>query len=155
MNPDHSKVHDAGERFARYLRETGRRNTPERQLVLSRALAARRFFSVEELGEAINAEGSHLAQATLYATLELLCEAGLLGRKHTARRTLYCPVAAGSAQTVCSVCGKVTALKVPELSAALGRLQPGRFVPSGFYLEIQGMCSICARRQKKKSQNNI
>ena len=46
------------------------------------ALAARRFFSVEELGEAINAEGSHLAQATLYATLELLCEAGLLGRKH-------------------------------------------------------------------------
>ncbi len=155
MNPDHSKVHDAGERFARYLRETGRRNTPERQLVLSRALAARRFFSVEELGEAINAEGSHLAQATLYATLELLCEAGLLGRKHTARRTLYCPVAAGSAQTVCSVCGKVTALKVPELSAALGRLQPGRFVHSGFYLEIQGMCSICARRQKKKSQKNI
>ncbi len=155
MNPDHSKVHDAGERFARYLRETGRRNTPERQLVLSRALAARRFFSVEELGETINAEGSHLAQATLYATLELLCEAGLLGRKHTARRTLYCPVAAGSAQTVCSVCGKVTALKVPELSAALGRLQPGRFVPSGFYLEIQGMCSICARRQKKKSQKNI
>ncbi len=155
MNPDHSKVHDAGERFARYLRETGRRNTPERQLVLSRALAARRFFSVEELGEAINAEGSHLAQATLYATLELLCEAGLLGRKHTARRTLYCPVAAGSPQTVCSVCGKVTALKVPELSAALGCLQPGRFVPSGFYLEIQGMCSICARRQKKKSQKNI
>ena len=155
MNPDHSKVHDAGERFARYLRETGRRNTPERQLVLSRAVAARRFFSVEELGEAINAEGSHLAQATLYATLELLCEAGLLGRKHTARRTLYCPVAAGSAQTVCSVCGKVTALKVPELSEALGRRQPGRFVPSGFYLEIQGMCSICARRQKKKSQKNI
>lgn len=70
----------ANEIFADFLRKGSYRITPERFEVLEYAFKQSQHFSADELFLAMKSEGSNISRATVYNTLELLVECGLLSK---------------------------------------------------------------------------
>ena len=68
-------------RFAKFLTENHHRKTPERFTVLETIYSVDDHFDVERIYEMIKKRGIHVSKATVYNTLELLLQAGLI-RKH-------------------------------------------------------------------------
>ena len=58
---------------------------------------------------------------------------------------------------MCTVCGKVTEVRSPEITAAIDQLHLKRFRKDGFTLYIYGICSTCQARitRKKNTKKTI
>ncbi len=68
----------ANETLKEFLKKTKNRNTPERFEVLNYALDYEGHFTADELFITMKNGGSFISRATVYNTLELLTQAGLL-----------------------------------------------------------------------------
>lgn len=71
--------------FRRHLKRIGLKYTTERADILDAATAFDRPFEVESLRAAIPARGRAVSKATVYRTLKLLVEAGILAERPDAR----------------------------------------------------------------------
>ena len=129
------------------LRERGYRLTPQRQLVLE---------AVTELGHATpedvhawvhqRAEGVNIS--TVYRTLELLEEIGLVTHAHLSHGAPTYHVAGGRehAHVVCHHCGKVSELEVGDLGSLVETIHARTgFVPDVGHLTVFGECEECAQ----------
>ncbi len=149
--------------FARYLRSSGRRSTPERKAVLERVLAMPGHFSAEKLRESLYASGYPVSAATIYSTLELLVDCGLAARHRFARGASECMLyeritlgqrASGHHHLVCTACGKITEMRDPELTAMIKAKRFTAFEAQYFSLNIYGICGACKRKQRRRKLNN-
>ena len=66
--------------FTRYLQERGQRKTPERYAILGEVYAQDGHFDVETLYASMKAKNYRVSRATLYNTMDLLLECGLVRR---------------------------------------------------------------------------
>lgn len=64
--------------FQRYLKTKGLKLTSQREGILERVLMVRKHFSAEELFDSLRDDPRGISKATVYRTLALLVEAGLL-----------------------------------------------------------------------------
>lgn len=71
----------ARERFDLYLRSNHKRRTVERFAIMDRVLRAPGHVSAEELCKLMKDDGYPVSAATVYSTLELLVDCGLLVRQ--------------------------------------------------------------------------
>ncbi|NPA45611.1 MAG: transcriptional repressor [Chlorobi bacterium] len=67
--------------LTKYLNEKGHRKTSERYLILKTIYDQEGHFDVDAIHHLIKSQGIHISKATVYNTLELLLDAGLI-RKH-------------------------------------------------------------------------
>jgi Fur family ferric uptake transcriptional regulator len=74
-------LEEVRERLESFLANGGHRKTPERFVVLEEIYARGGHFDVDALQERMKQRGAKVSRATLYNTIELLLEAGLV-RKH-------------------------------------------------------------------------
>ena len=127
------------------LRARGLRVTPQR-VVLHRALAELdRHVTADELLDAVADRLPNVSLPTIYATLELLEELGMVRRVQRAGTTLYDPRTQPHHHLVCVECGSIEDLETDLDTAALERAAGGR----GFQSErveavIHGRCARCA-----------
>lgn len=132
--------------LAQSLRAKGYRLTPQRQLVLE---------AVTELGHATpedvhawvrdRAEGVNVS--TVYRTLELLEELGLVTHAHLSHGASTYHPADGQqhAHLVCHSCGAVTALDPAELDGLVATVRDRTgFEPDIGHLTVFGECGRCA-----------
>lgn len=132
--------------LAQSLRAKGYRLTPQRQLVLE---------AVQELGHATpedvhawvrqRAEGVNVS--TVYRTLELLEELGLVTHAHLSHGAPTYHPAGGvqHAHLVCHSCGTVNELDPGELAALVETVRERTgFVPDIGHLTVFGECERCA-----------
>ncbi|MDE6120292.1 MAG: transcriptional repressor, partial [Muribaculaceae bacterium] len=80
MTGDKSKAPSPTQIFTEYLRRTRRRRTPERYMVLECAETCQGHFTAEELCVRLEEASRHVARATVYSTLQLLEECGIVMR---------------------------------------------------------------------------
>ncbi len=154
MTTDKGKAANYTQAFSDYLSRTGRRRTPERFMILERVMAERGHFSIEELCERIAASGIHVALATAYNTLQLLVDAGIVLRHRFGDRTsLYECVheASGHQHLICSQCGKVKEVRDTSLAGYLRTKRYPSFTPTCYSLSIYGLCSECARKERRSA----
>ncbi len=140
------------------LRECGVRLTGPRRVILEAALRTRGHFTAEELLDGLHGAGVAASKATLYRTLGLLVEKGLLEPREFERGSLRYEVAAGEDHhdhMICTACGTVHEFVDEEIE----RLQSAACDRFGFRMlghshRIFGLCARCVSRGKHPASSS-
>ena len=142
-----------------YLEMNNHRKTPERYAILRAVYRMDGHFTIDELGAKLAENDKFpVSRATLYNTLNLFMELRLVIRHRFQGTTKYeaCRSDNNHCHQICTVCGKVTEIKAPEVVEAIEGMHLKRFRKDGFSLYIYGICSACqgALTRKSKKRNN-
>lgn len=137
--------------FKTYLESHGLRKTPERFALLDRVLGIKGHFGVDDLYADMEAEGYHVSRATVYSTIELLCNCGILNRHLFGARVSKYEVALGSHfHLVCIRCGRIREIEAGDVNAAFKAVDYGDFTPTYFSTIVNGLCGDCLHEESKK-----
>src|SRR3954451_13324579 len=128
------------------LRDKGYRLTPQRELVLS-AVNRLGHATPDEILGAVREQSSAVNISTVYRTLELLEELGLVRHAHITDRapTYHSTARPAHVHLVCRVCKGITegaAETVEPMTRAVRKAF--RFVPGVGHLSVFGTCAKCA-----------
>jgi Fe2+ or Zn2+ uptake regulation protein len=129
------------------LHERGQRVTPQR-LVIHRALRELRgHATADELLDAVEDKLPNVSLPTVYSTLELFEQLGVVRRLGVRQgAVLYDPRPDPHDHLVCDRCGRIEDLDAGvELAGALRRARRRGFEASRAEVRISGICSDCAR----------
>lgn len=145
-----------------YLELNNHRKTPERYAILKAVYSTEGHFTLDELGEKLAVEYRFpVSRATLYNTLNLFMELRLVIRHRFQGTTKYeaCYASGDHCHQICTVCGKVTEVKSPEITQTIDAMHLKRFRKDGYSLYIYGICSTCqatiTRHKNNKKIKNI
>lgn len=128
------------------LRESGHRLTPQRQLILAaverlgHATPEQVYAEVRETSDSINL-------STVYRTLELLNDLGVIRHAHLSDRapTYHARTGHEHVHLVCRVCKKVISVDADDVGAAWADLVARYdFAPDYGHLSVFGVCGDCA-----------
>lgn len=137
----------AQSRFLHFLKQQGFRRTPEREKILQEIFAAEDHFEAEELAYRLRRKGSRISKATVYRTLPLLVEAGLIkevihGEKHHHYEHLHDEH--HHDHLICLQCGKIIEFQEPSFREAEEKVcKANHFRPQKILVEIFGWCRNC------------
>jgi Fur family ferric uptake transcriptional regulator len=144
-----------------YLEMNNHRKTPERYAILDAVYDTNGHFTLDELSEKLSEENNFpVSRATLYNTLKLFMELRLVIRHRFQGQTKYeaCYDNNSHSHQICTVCGKVTEIKSPQVSETIANMHLKRFRKDGYSLYIYGICSSCqakiTRYKTKKKKDN-
>jgi len=140
--------------FAGFLREQGLKLTQQREELLLRVLRIKKHFSAEQLFDLLREEGAKVSKATIYRTLTLLVESGLLAEHDFERGHKLYENAAHQCHhdhLICVDCGRIVEFHNEEIE----RLQEeiaGRFAfrMVSHTHQIFGQCPTCQRQRKPR-----
>jgi Fur family ferric uptake transcriptional regulator len=131
-------------RVLRQLSERGFRETDARRSIVETVLNKDGQFTARQLHEELKRWG--VGRATVFRTLDLLVELGVLNRLHTDERCSFYIVCADQHHhhLVCERCGSVQEISDARVERAVRAMA----VESGFrarehHLEIVGVCNDC------------
>jgi Fur family ferric uptake transcriptional regulator len=132
------------------LRQRGYRLTPQRQLVLE-AVDALEHASPDEILTEVRRTASGVNISTVYRTLELLEELGLVSHAHLGHGapTYHLADRHHHLHLVCRDCGTVIEADVAVASALTDRLRSGfGFETDMKHFAIFGRCADCSAKAK-------
>ena len=138
-----------------YLQMNNHRKTPERYAILRAVYSIEGHFTLDELGEIMTQKYKFpVSRATLYNTLNLFLELRLVIRHRFQGTTKYESSYAGTGHChqICTVCGRVTEVLIPEITEVINATHLKRFRKDGFSLYIYGICSVCQAAITRKSR---
>jgi Fur family transcriptional regulator, ferric uptake regulator len=128
------------------LEGAGVRPTRQRITVLAELMGEQDDVTAQELHERLRGRGKRLGLATVYRTLGLLAEEGVIDAlSHRPGELCYRWCGDGHHHhLVCSSCHRVVELADCELDPWLDRIsQAHGFVTTGHRLEVSGLCAEC------------
>jgi Fur family ferric uptake transcriptional regulator len=140
----------AREILSKYLKSQGKlRATQERFAILDAVLEIQGHFDAESLYYRLIASGMKVSKATVYNTLVLLQNAGLVSKYRFAENTSRYEKAFGRPHhhhLICLECGDI----IEFMNEKLDRIQEEvssekKFAPQSYSLQIFGTCSKCKK----------
>jgi Fe2+ or Zn2+ uptake regulation protein len=136
---------DADRELIAALRAGGRRVTMPRLLVHRFLRGASRHVTAEQVFAALETEMPSLSAATVYDTLDLLDELGLIRRVSTPRgATTYDSRTDEHHHVICRTCGRMEDLDAEvDTAAAEKAAHAAGFAPAFAQLTVSGLCSAC------------
>lgn len=125
------------------LRRAGLRVTPQRMMIIEVLVGNRAHPTVEDVYAQVREQYPSISLATVYHTLSMLAQQGLVLELHGGKAGLRCdPNTHPHAHAYCDTCGKVTDIAFPDLPewhpSAIEGFQ-SRNVEISFY----GLCADC------------
>jgi Fur family ferric uptake transcriptional regulator len=129
------------------LRQRGLRMTPQRRIIVAEIMRTQGHISPTALARKVQAEMPGVNASTIYRTLTLLEEAGVLAHAHLEGGAEYHRTEeAGHVHLACSRCGAEDDLSLEEADA-LQRLiaQHRGFRADLTHFAISGLCADCLR----------
>lgn len=150
----------AKERFTEFLRDGNYRITSERFEVLSAVLKYDEHFDADSLYLKLRADRSKVSRATVYKTLALLHECGLVSRY------LFLPGEFAQYEKtidrprhdhmVCTKCGKIVEFANASIVNQKRQLcEQYDFEPAYHTFQIFGVCRECRRRNRNETTEKI
>jgi Fe2+ or Zn2+ uptake regulation protein len=126
------------------LRQRGMRVTPQRVVVHRALRELDRHVTADELLEAVGDRLPNVALPTIYATLELFEELGMVRRVQRAGTTLFDPRTDVHHHLICTRCGAIEDLDSELDTAALERAADRRgFARERIEAVVHGRCAAC------------
>lgn len=154
MGEDKNRL-SARDKFVNYLHEHNMRCTPERFVILDAVMATVDHFSIEAFHKSIENAGFHVSTATIYNTLELLTDCGLVRRHQFDNKSSRFEKLQGVTNhhhLICTYCGKIKEVKDMDVARLLNAKRYPSFNTSYFSLYLYGTCSRCARKKKREGK---
>ena len=137
--------------FRDYLEQSQLKYTPERKVILREIFSLHNHFEADELYFSLRQQGDQrISRATVYRTLPLLEESGLIRRvvfidKHTHYELAYGHM--HHEHLICINCGNVIEFYKKSLEDSLEEVaRENAFEPIGHKLEITGYCKKCSKK---------
>jgi len=136
------------ERFIGFLRRKRLKVTQERLDVLREIKTIDGHFEAEDLVIRLRQQGKSVSKATVYRTLPLLLESGLVRQSFlTGEKQTYYEHTLGPKRhehLICTHCGKIIEFTSPQLEEALAAVyKECQFLPEKRRIEIYGTCAEC------------
>jgi Fur family ferric uptake transcriptional regulator len=133
--------------FRNFLRKKGLKLTKERTAVLSEVYSFHGHFEPEYLYSRIKDSGSKASRASVYRTLSLLVECGLVKRVTRTEKGNVYEHTYGHAHhdhMICDICGEIIEFYSESLENIQDEIcEKNSFVGSSHALEIRGRCEKC------------
>lgn len=146
------------DKFKEYVSSKGLKFTPERNDILKEAFASHRHFNAETLYEKLRMKSKNISLATIYRTLPLLLESGLIKETLRSEEKINYEHAYGHGHhdhMLCLGCGKViefTDDRIEQLQKSICKKY--NFKAEDRKLSVKGYCPKCSsaitRREKIK-----
>ncbi len=139
------------DKFREFLLTKGMRLTPEREAIVEAVYATHDHFDAEQwVGNLARPKGqSSASRSTIYRTLNLLVEAGLLRRVARANDREVYEHDYGYPQhdhLICKKCGTMIEFLNTSIAEVLEKIAADHgFRMSGHRLEVEGVCATCSR----------
>jgi Fur family ferric uptake transcriptional regulator len=132
---------------AKYLKEHDFKLTNQRKKIIETVFASHEHFTADDLYDVLRAKGESISKATIYRTLSLLCESGLVESRDFGRGQLYYEHVLGHEHhdhLICVDCGKVVEFRNKDMEKLQVKVAKAR----GFQIEshsvrIFGRCKAC------------
>lgn len=131
--------------FAERLRRSGKRLTPQREMILQ-AVEALGHATPDEVLAEVHKRSAAINVSTVYRTLEVLEELGLVRHAHLSDRapTYHSTSGHEHFHLVCRNCHKVISVDTDEVAPLVERLRADHgFVPDVGHLTVFGRCTDC------------
>lgn len=144
-------VEAAHEVLTKYLRANGKlRATPERFAVLDAVLQSQGHFDAENLYYRMITRGIKVSKATVYNTLDLLQDCGLVSKYRFAENTSRYEKAFGRPHhhhMICLECGDIIEFVNERLEKIQDEVcEEKNFLPQSSTLQVFGTCSSCRKK---------
>ena len=151
-----SHTMNPADHFRSYLKERGLSLTSARRALLARIVSLRGHFDADELHDALKKRGEPLSAATIYRTLPLFVQSGIIRETLRARgRSRYEPAWGQEHHDhlQCISCGAVIEFKDDSLERLQDRVcRRHGFRPVEHRLGIRGFCADCERKLHGKEK---
>jgi Fur family ferric uptake transcriptional regulator len=134
------------DKYETKLRARGYRMTPQREMIIAALTSSDHHITAEEIFESLHERTRALNIATVYRTLDLLVEEGLVCRTDLGGdRVYYAPLRHGPhIHLVCRHCGQVIEVDYSQIAPLKKRLQEQYgFAADLKHVSFFGICETC------------
>ena len=134
-------------KFSQYLRTKGLSLTQERETILNEVFSKEGHFEAEELLFSLRKKKKRVSRATVYRTLDLLVDAGLVGKADMGEKHSHYEHIFGHLHhdhLVCIRCGKVIEFSDKRIERSMEKLcEKGGFEHTSHCFQVFGYCKNC------------
>lgn len=131
------------------------RMTNQREIILRELRKSKRHLSADELYDIVKKVMPRISLATVYRNLEILSEAGLIGKLEiSGRQKRFDYEVSDHDHIYCIVCHRVDNLTIERKSVDSEKLGAGAgYSITGYRVEIVGICPECQKNETIKEKN--
>jgi len=142
--------------FREFIRSKGLRQTPEREIILAEICRKREHFDVDELFLRLRGQDKKISKASIYRTLPLLVECGLIREVNFVDGHWHYEQIYGQPHHChlrCLSCGAMVEFEEPRLAAVEAELSRKHgYQIIKHVLEVQGYCPHCHQKSSARDE---
>lgn len=129
------------------LRERGYRITPQREAIIAEVMRAEGHITAQDVARRVQRAMPAVNPSTIYRTLDLLEEVGVVTHSHLERGAEYHRAGEGDhVHLTCARCGAEEDLSLEEADSLRRLIERHRgFRPDLTHFAISGLCASCQR----------
>lgn len=146
-------ISSANETLTAYLQEKKLRSTKERYVVLEEIMGGDGHFDAEELYARLRTHGHKVSRATVYNTLDLLVECGIISKYSFGEKHRRYEKAFGRPRhdhLICLECGEIIEFVNERLNKIQAEVcKENDFTMQSSTLQIFGICANCANKKNE------
>jgi Fur family ferric uptake transcriptional regulator len=148
--PDRERLRRA---LGEFMEQRGLRSTGQRRLIIDKLFEAKEHVTIDQLLEAVRHDDPRVGYATVYRTMKLLAEGGLVEERKFGDGFTRYELADDQAHhdhLICVSCGKITEFEEPAIEALQDAVATRYdFTVQHHKHELYGICSDCARQRRE------
>ncbi len=145
-------INSSKQTLAEYLKEKKLRSTRERFVLLEEIMKTNKHFDADELYATLLAKGLKASRATVYNTLDLLVECGIISKYHFGEGHNRYERALGRPRhdhLICLECGDIAEFVSEKLTRIQKEVcEDKKFMMQNATLQIFGTCAKCQAKKK-------